>query len=192
MISQYSQVQAHLNPSTTPPTKPRTSATSIPPTPFIFTPAPASNTLNPFRSLLMRTSRKSRRSLLTVSASSKSSDACVSSRWLSSSQWYGRALPCDRAVEESFRKGAESSSVSGARYSSTLGVDVLVGGGRSGDGEKMAAVLSSVSKSSMCFKPSTLNQGGGLMFALLCFLSSSASQSGSGVGKGGFNGCVGP
>lgn len=86
LISSASLDATHLNPSTIPLTNPLTSATSIPPTPFSFTPAPGPKTLKPFRSLLMRTSRRSLSSLLTVSGSSKSSAACVSSKCPISSQ----------------------------------------------------------------------------------------------------------
>jgi len=39
---------------------------------------------------------------------------------------------------------------------------------------------------------STLSQGGGLMFARLCFFNSSASHSGSVAGNGGLSSCVDP
>lgn len=94
-------------------------------------------------------------------------------------------------VEESSRNGGESSSESDERYG--LSVELKpVAAGKAGGGEKTAAVRSSVSKSRMRLRPSTLSHGGGLMLARFCRLSKSASQSGKGVGKGGLRGCVGP
>lgn len=68
----------------------------------------------------------------------------------------------------------------------------MVGGGRAGDGEKTAAVVSAVSKSRICSREAGLSQAGGWMFARPCFLRSRASQRGRGVGKGGLRGWVGP
>jgi len=65
---------------------------------------------------------------------------------------------------------------------------VVVGGGRVGDGEKTAAVVSAVSKSRIVSSEAVLSQAGGWMFALRWRLRSKASQRGRGVGKGGFRG----
>lgn len=94
----------------------------------------------------------------------------------------------------SFRKGVESSSVLCARYgvSSSGLAPVVVGGGRIGEGEKTAAVVSAVSKSRIVSSEAGLSQAGGWMFARRWRLRRRASQRGRGVGKGGLSGCVGP
>jgi hypothetical protein len=91
------------------------------------------------------------------------------------------------------RKGVESSSVLCVRYEvSSSGWAVVVGGGRMGEGEKTAAVVSAVSKSRMVVREAVLSQAGGWMFARRWRLSSRASQRGRGVGKGGLRDAVGP
>lgn len=92
-----------------------------------------------------------------------SSLACVSSKCPSSSQWYGSAVACAREVCVSFKKGVESSRVLCARYgaSSSGLAPVVVGGGRIGEGEKTAAVVSAVSKSRIVSKEAGLSQAGG-------------------------------
>lgn len=94
----------------------------------------------------------------------------------------------------SFRKGVESSKVSCARYgvSSSGCALVVVGGGRIGEGEKTAAVVSAVSKSRIVSREAGLSQAGGWMFARRWRLRRRASQRGRGVGKGGLRGWVGP
>lgn len=69
---------------------------------------------------------------------------------------------------------------------------MVVGDGRTGEGEKTAAVVSAVSKSRIVVRDAVFSQAGGWMFALRCFLRRRASQRGSGVGKGGLRGEVGP
>ena len=88
-------------------------------------------------------------------------------------------------------KGEDISSVSCERYGSSSDAKV-VAAGKSGPGEKTAAVLSSVSKSSIWLKAAGLSHGGGCMFARRCLFRSNASHSGKGVGNGGFSACVGP
>lgn len=68
----------------------------------------------------------------------------------------------------------------------------VVGGGRIGEGEKTAAVVSAVSKSRIVSREVGLSQAGGWMFARRWRLRRRASQRGRGVGKGGLSGCVGP
>jgi hypothetical protein len=95
----------------------------------------------------------------------------------------------------SFKKGVDSSSVSWERYtfsSSGEWKPAVVGGGRTGEGEKTAAVVSAVSKSRIVVREVGFSQAGGLMLARRWRLSSRASQRGRGVGKGGVKGAVGP
>ena len=68
----------------------------------------------------------------------------------------------------------------------------VVGGGRRGEGEKTAAVVSAVSKSRIVSSEAGLSQAGGWMFARRWRLRSRASQRGRGVGKGGLRGWIGP
>lgn len=89
------------------------------------------------------------------------------------------------------RNGAESSMLSGARYS-LAGSAAVIGGCNAGAGLKTAAVRSSVSKSRMMESEVVFSHAGGCILALRCLFNRRASQRGSGVGKGGFNGCVGP
>ena len=98
----------------------------------------------------------------------------------------------------SFRKGVESSRVSWARYGVSFSSEglveaaVVVGGGRIGDGEKTAAVVSAVSKSRIVSREVGFSQAGGWMLARRWRLRRRASQRGRGVGKGGLRGAVGP
>ena len=69
---------------------------------------------------------------------------------------------------------------------------VVVGGGRIGEGEKTAAVVSAVSKSRIVSSEVGLSQAGGWMLARRWRLRRRASQRGRGVGKGGLRGAVGP
>jgi hypothetical protein len=88
----------NLNPSITPVTNALPSPTSMPPTPFILTPPPASSTSTPLLNFAILTSRSPLRSFLTLSGSSKSSDAASNSISPSSSQWYGSASGAASAV----------------------------------------------------------------------------------------------
>ena len=67
-----------------------------------------------------------------------------------------------------------------------------MGGGRTGEGEKTAAVVSAVSKSRIVVREAGFSQAGGLMLARRWRLSRMASQRGRGVSKGGVRGGVGP
>ena len=69
---------------------------------------------------------------------------------------------------------------------------MVVGGGRIGEGEKTAAVVSAVSKSRIVVREVGFSQAGGWMLARRWRLRSRASQRGRGVGKGGLRGAVGP
>ena len=177
---------AYLRPSMTAAMKDLDSAISRAPTPFICTPAPASKTLRPFLSLAMRTSLRSRSRPLTVSGSSKSSDACDRSIWLSSSQWYGKASGAAFEVLEG-KKGAETSRAVRSRYSSEGRVVAAASGG---GGEKRSSLSTSMSR--IAERASGLSQGGGSMFARRWRFSSKASHRGSGVGNGGVSALVGP
>lgn len=69
---------------------------------------------------------------------------------------------------------------------------MVVGGGRMGEGEKTAAVVSAVSKSRIVVREVGFSQAGGWMLARRWRLRRRASQRGRGVGKGGLRGAVGP
>ncbi|KAH4412406.1 hypothetical protein HBI38_057730 [Parastagonospora nodorum] len=97
----------YLSPSMTPVTNALPSPTSMPPTPFILTPPPASSTSTPLLSFAILTSLSPLRSFLTLSGSSKSSDAASSSISPISSQWYGNASGAASAVL-SDKNGGES------------------------------------------------------------------------------------
>jgi len=66
-----------------------------------------------------------------------------------------------------------------------------VGGDNFGPGEN-ASPACSTSISRIYDSDVTVNQGGGRILARFCRFNKSASQNGSGVGKGGFSGFVGP
>lgn len=168
----------HLKPSMTPVTNALPSPTSIPPTPFIGTPPPASKTSTPCLSFAILTSRSPRSSLRTLSGSSKSSAAASSSISPNSNQWYGRASGAASAVELGRKGGEKGSVLFEAR------------GGNRGGGEKASAY--SVSWSNIAVKDSGESHGGGRMLARRWRFRSRASQSGTEVLCGGLSGFRGP
>lgn len=106
----FNMVPIYLNPSMTPVTNALPSPTSMPPTPFILTPPPASSTSTPLLSFAILTSLSPLRSFRTLSGSSKSSDAASSSISPISSQWYGSASGAASAVL-SDKNGGEAGRV---------------------------------------------------------------------------------
>jgi hypothetical protein len=162
----------------TPVIKDLPSPTSMPPTPFILKPPPASSTSTPVLSFAIRTSLSPLSSLRTFSGSSKSSEAASSSISPSSSQWYGSASGAAFAVLFS-RKGGEVGSV-------------LFEGceGSRGGGENVSAC--SVSWSRMAVRECVFSHGGGRMLARRWRFSRRASQRGMLVLCGGLRGLIGP
>lgn len=148
----------------TPLTKALPSASSIPPTPFIWTPPPASKASKPALNLAIRTSRRSRINRRTVSGSSKSSDAASSSISPNSNQWYGSASGGASDVEEDRNGGLMVFCPSAV-------------GGNLGGGEN-ASFEYSVSVSRIADNDVGWSHGGGTMLALLCLFKSNASQRG--------------
>jgi hypothetical protein len=154
------------------------SPTSMPPTPFILNPPPASSISTPVLSFAMRTSLNPLSSLRTWSGSSKSSDAASSSISPSSSQWYGSASGAASAVLFG-KKGGDVGSV------------LFEGcGGNRGGGEKVSAC--SVSWSRIAVRECVFSHGGGRMLARRWRFSSRASQRGMLVRCGGLRGLMGP
>jgi hypothetical protein len=168
----------HLSPSMTPVTNDLLSPTSIPPTPFIWNPPPASSTSTPFLSFAILTSLISLSSFRTLSGSSKSSEAASSSISPSSSQWYGSASGAASAVLL-WRKGGE------------VGKVLFDGcGGNRGGGEKVSSC--SISWSRIALRECVFSHGGGRMLARRWRLSRSASHRGILVLCGGFRGFMRP